>query len=289
MDRPRIGIIIEDTDGYETVLRAFENPTLQELCTAVVYGDKDEALKCRKAVDLQTNFLCIQSLDEVTDNRLNLYQLTSGNGNGIPAETVSAQASEEKSLDALVVCSGQENLKADGCGVLFAEDVCVRVADKLDVAVLQDFSLMLERDFSRISPFVAILADDRQDVDTLLGQMEEAKLINYGVYSFDEFFNAEVYKCFDGAVTMQKRQAEEWFKKMSEGYGVQSVTTSGKPVLYTTHTLASDRDTAVSDLCHAIYTATDTVRYRQEYDTAHTNPLQKLFRDKREDDRKNVE
>lgn len=280
---------MEDTGGYGTVLRAFENPTLQELCAAVVYGNKDEALKCRKSMDLQTNFLCIQELDEMADNRLNLYQLTSDADNGIPIETILTQALEENNLDALVICSGQESLKADGCGVLLAEDVCVRVADELDMSVLMDFRMMLERDFGRFAPFVAILADDRQDVDVFLEQMEEAKLINYGVYSFDEFFNAEVYKCFDGAVTMQKHQAEEWFKKMSEEYGVQSVTINGKPVLYTTHTMVSDKDAVVSDFCHAIYTATDAVRCRQEYDTARVNPLQKLFRDKREDDRKNVE
>ncbi len=286
MDRLKIGIIIEGSEGYETVLRAFENPGLQELCTAIAYGDKDEALACRKSLDIQTNFLCIQNMDEVADNRLNLYQLPS---EGTSAEAVAVQALEDKHIDALVVCRGDGMSAGKGGEVLLTDDVCMYVADSLDVSDLQNFRRTLERDFGCCGPRVAILTDDRQTVNALEAQMDEAKLISYGVYGFDAFFDDEVYKCFDGAVTMQEAQAEEWFGKMSEEYGVRCVTVGGRLVPCTTHTMAEDRDATVADLCHAVYIAIDIVRSQHDYDMVHANPLQKMYHDKREDYRKNIE
>ena len=286
MNRLKIGIIIAGAEGYETVLRAFENPGLQELCTAIAYGNKDEALACRKSLDIQTNFLCIQNMDEVADNRLNLYQLS---GEGVSAETVAAQALEDKQIDALVVCRGEGTSAGNGLEVLLTDNICMYVADSLDVSDLQNFRRTLERDFGCCGPRIAILADDRQTVSALEAQIDESKLINYGVYGFDAFFDDEVYRCFDGAVTVQKTQAEEWFRKMSEEYGVRCVTVGGRLVPCTTHAVAKDRDAAVADLCHAIYIAIDIVRSQHDYDVAHVNPLQKMYHDKREDNRKNIE
>ena len=58
MERIKIGITHGYTNGvgYEVILKAFEEPTLLELCTPIVYGSPKVASYHRKALGLNTNF-----------------------------------------------------------------------------------------------------------------------------------------------------------------------------------------------------------------------------------------
>lgn len=74
----RVGITHGDMNGigYEVILKTFSDPTLFEWCTPILYGSPKVAAYHRKALNLQTNFSIVNSLDEVQDGRLNVLNCT---------------------------------------------------------------------------------------------------------------------------------------------------------------------------------------------------------------------
>ena len=74
MERIKIGITHGDTNGvgYEVILKAFEDPTIFELCTPIVYGSPKVMTYHRKALELETSFSIINSASEAMHGRLNV-------------------------------------------------------------------------------------------------------------------------------------------------------------------------------------------------------------------------
>lgn len=70
----RVAITHGDTNGigYELIFKTFEDPTMLELCTPIVYGSPKVAAYHRKALDTQVNFTIISHADEAHEGRLNL-------------------------------------------------------------------------------------------------------------------------------------------------------------------------------------------------------------------------
>ena len=70
----RVAITHGDTNGigYEVILKCFEDPTMLELCTPIIYGSPKIAGYYRKALDMQLQFNNIEQADEARDGRLNL-------------------------------------------------------------------------------------------------------------------------------------------------------------------------------------------------------------------------
>lgn len=70
----RVAITQGDTNGvgYEVILKAFEDPTMLELCTPIIYGSPKIAAYHRKVLGLETNFSIINTAEEAHDGRLNL-------------------------------------------------------------------------------------------------------------------------------------------------------------------------------------------------------------------------
>lgn len=74
MDKIKIGITHGDPNGvgYEVILKAFEDPTMLDLCTPVVYGSPKMATFHRKKLELGTNFHAIKDASEAVPEKLNL-------------------------------------------------------------------------------------------------------------------------------------------------------------------------------------------------------------------------
>lgn len=70
----RVAITHGDTNGvgYEVIFKAFEDPTILELCTPIIYGSPKVAAYHRNALKLETPFSIISDADAVKDDRLNL-------------------------------------------------------------------------------------------------------------------------------------------------------------------------------------------------------------------------
>ena len=74
----RVGITHGDINGvgYEVILKAFEDPTMLEFCTPVIYGSSKAASYHRKTLNLQTAFTTISNISEATHNRLYLIEVS---------------------------------------------------------------------------------------------------------------------------------------------------------------------------------------------------------------------
>jgi 4-hydroxythreonine-4-phosphate dehydrogenase len=70
----RIAITHGDTNGigYEVILKAFEDPTMLEFCTPIIYGSPKVAAYHAKALNIEAQFTTINNAKEAHDNRLNL-------------------------------------------------------------------------------------------------------------------------------------------------------------------------------------------------------------------------
>lgn len=70
----KIGITQGDINGigYEVILKTFEDPTILELCTPIVYGSPKIMTYHRKALELETSFTIVNSAAEAVQGRLNV-------------------------------------------------------------------------------------------------------------------------------------------------------------------------------------------------------------------------
>lgn len=70
----RVGITQGDINGvgYEVILKVFQEPGMLELCTPIIYGSPKIAAFHRKALELTTNFLTVDTAEDVVDGKVNL-------------------------------------------------------------------------------------------------------------------------------------------------------------------------------------------------------------------------
>lgn len=70
----RVGITHGDINGigYEIILKTFNDPTMFDFCTPIVYGSPKVAAYHRKALNIDTNFSIINNTTEAVDGRLNV-------------------------------------------------------------------------------------------------------------------------------------------------------------------------------------------------------------------------
>ena len=76
MEQNKIKVAITQGDvngiGYEVILKAFEDPTMLELCTPIIYGSPKVMTYHRKALNLETSFSIINSATEAQHGRINV-------------------------------------------------------------------------------------------------------------------------------------------------------------------------------------------------------------------------
>src|SRR5574344_516465 len=81
----RVGITQGDINGvgYEVILKTFSDPAMFELCTPIVYGSPKVATYHRKALNMTTNFVSINSASEASRDKLNILNC---NGDEVKVE-----------------------------------------------------------------------------------------------------------------------------------------------------------------------------------------------------------
>lgn len=74
MRKLKIGITHGDINGvgYELILKTFQMEEMATLCTPVIYGSPKIATYHRKAINSQTNFNVVESVDMVKENIVNM-------------------------------------------------------------------------------------------------------------------------------------------------------------------------------------------------------------------------
>lgn len=70
----RVGITHGDINGigYEVILKTFSDPAMLELCMPIIYGSPKVAAYHRKAMDIQTNFSIINSVEDAQEDKLSV-------------------------------------------------------------------------------------------------------------------------------------------------------------------------------------------------------------------------
>ena len=76
MEQNKIKVAITQGDvngiGYEVILKVFDDPTMLELCTPIVYGSPKVMTYHRKALDMESSFTIINSAAEAVHGKVNV-------------------------------------------------------------------------------------------------------------------------------------------------------------------------------------------------------------------------
>lgn len=257
----RVAITHGDTNGigYEVILKAFEDPTMLELCTPIVYGSPKVASYHRKALGLETQFLIVDKAEDARDGRLNLLTTfdeevkvefgTPTDESDTAARKAVARAKEDlqKGLyDVLVQAPMRSNAnpgKEDKSLTMMVSDLvriglvtthlplkdvpgAVTVEKIVDKAAI--FFASLRRDFRISNPRIALLALNPQlgsEEETVIGpaieQLEKQGIQAFGPYVADDYFGEKMYYDFDGVLAMYDDQGLVPFKTLAVDGGVK--------------------------------------------------------------------
>ena len=173
-------------------------------------------------------------------------------------------------------------------------------------AIVEKVTLMqqtLKRDFMITNPRIAVLSlNPKSNEDTSCGIEEREVIIPaidalaekgvqaFGPYASDEFFGQGYFADFDGVMAMYHDQATIPFHSLYTEDGV--IYTAGLPIIRTTadvtpsFSIAGTGHADETSFRHAIYLAIDAFRHRNDYDEASSNPLPKLYHEKRDESEK---
>ena len=333
--------------GYEMILKAFEDATMLELCTPIVYGSPQIADYYAKAMNLETQYSVISSAEEAQPNRLNFLNCFGNEEVNVCVGEATPESGEaalrvlnraiedyQKNLfDVLVTLpvsrSTMEgfNGHADylerklgqgkGISILMNEDMrVVLVTNNVAVKEISEaitkqkivdkgvaFNEALRRDMRISTPRIAVLSlnprcgeegalgDEEQEIITpAIEELEEKGIQAFGPYSADSFFGNGDYYRFDGVLAMYHDQGLAPFKTLSPNDGIRY--TAGLPLIRTAPAIgtqlqvAGRNQTSPDMLLHAIYTAIDVYRNRENYDEPLANPLPKLYHERRDESEK---
>jgi 4-hydroxythreonine-4-phosphate dehydrogenase len=257
----RVAITHGDTNGigYEVILKTFEDPTMLEFCTPIIYGSPKVAAYHRKAMELETQYSVINNAEEANPNKLNLLATFDDDvkvefgqpteESAVAARKAMARAKEDlqKGLfDVLVTAPVKPNSnppREDRALTMMVSDrVCIglvtthlplkEVAASITVEKIVEkgtiFHNSLRRDFRISSPRIAVMAinpqmgsEEEQIVKPAIEALEKNGIQAFGPYLSLDFFGANLYYDFDGVLAMYDDQGVVPFKTLSQEYGVK--------------------------------------------------------------------
>jgi 4-hydroxythreonine-4-phosphate dehydrogenase len=326
MEKLKIGITHGYTNGvsYEVILKTFEEPTMLELCTPIVYGSPKLAIYHRKTLELSTNFTTIQHASEAIEGKLNIKEcFTDEVKVELNSETSEAENAMQTSLenaltdyedghfDVLVSAPG-DKLQHNGLTILINQmmriasvtetlpltKATLNLTSELILEKLRKFNKFLKRDFLYTQPRIAIMSlnpiagkEEEEIITPAIEQANEERICAFGPYTAEQLFGSNAFTHYDGILAMYHDQAQTPFNLLTNDFAVVYFANEERVHTTTLHGAelqnAGKGITPCTSFTNATYTAIDIYRNRQRFDEAYANPLPKLFHDKREDNRKN--
>ncbi len=141
----------------------------------------------------------------------------------------------------------------------------------------------LKRDFMILNPRIAVAAakdaaideEKQKDIITIaISELEKEGIQVFGPVDVDAYFENVEYPAYDALVAVCDAQCIDKFEEVSDGTSELTLLSGiDAPVV------ASDYE----GVLRALFLVTDIVRNRKEYDAPFANPLQKLYKERRED------
>ena len=260
----RVAITHGDTNGigYEVILKAFEDPTMLELCTPIVYGNPKVATYHRNAMKLETPFSIITKAEDAKDGRLNMLTAFDDEvkvelGKPTPESAEAARKALQRAKEDLkqglydvlvqapVVSSNTPDREDRSLFVMFADDIRIalvtsrlplkEVANNISQGLITEkatlFHSSLKRDFRINNPRIAVLAlnpqpstEEQEVITPAIEALEKNSIQAYGPFTADEFFGQHLQSSFDGILAMYDDQGNVPFKTLSTEYGVKMKT-----------------------------------------------------------------
>lgn len=178
--------------------------------------------------------------------------------------------------------------------------VAQSISKELIIEKLSIFNQSLQRDFNVQKPRIAVLglnphcgdngllgSEEKDIIEPAIQEANENQILCFGPYPADGFFGSNQYQRFDGVLAMYHDQGLAPFKTIAMNEGVN--VTAGLPYVRTSPDHGTGYDIAGQNLAndmsmrHAIYTAIDIFRNRQQWDEMYQNPLKKQYFDKGKD------
>ncbi len=221
-----------------------------------------------------------------------------------PGHTEYLQETIGEGDKALMLMTGDKLRIALATNHLPVSQIASSITVDLLVEKLAILHKSLQRDFGIRAPRIAVLALNPHAGDNGVLGTEERDIIvpaikkacdelgirAFGPYPADGFFGMASYGHFDGILAMYHDQGLVPFKALSMGDGVNF--TAGLPVVRTSpdHGTAYDivgrGEADETSFRNAVYAAIDILRQRRLYDEASRNPLEKLYHEYHEDERR---
>ena len=208
-------------------------------------------------------------------------------------EKVAASDLDEGNVDAWVLAPTAEPAKCP------AGAIEIIVTDKTnfvpftkeptaeDIAKLRN---ILERDFDLRSPRIAIVQEGNMQNPDLASQVTaEQGITTYGPYTAEKILTEDTACHFDGIITTDKSLAQRIITELAEEAPVRFFAGRDTIVTAIYQPVQKNEEEGLADvswLTHPFFVATDVIRNRAFYDEARQNILPKLFRDKRDERKK---
>ena len=162
------------------------------------------------------------------------------------------------------------------------------------------FNASLKTDFGIGAPRIAVLAlnphagdggvigkEEETIITPAIKAMREQGILCYGLFPADGFMGSGAYNHFDGVLAMYHDQGLVPFKVLAMENGVNF--TAGLPIVRTSPDHGTAFDIAGKNMAspdsfrQALYMAIDIYRNRKNDSEARSNPLRKLYFEKRDD------
>jgi|GEM_PF-2414910 len=251
MEKPKIAIILGkfDEESLSLVHATLDEPAMLELCTPLVFEEE----KADAA----------------------WHTLSEGRADALVLATAASAPQVQGAVE--IIATGQAQVLP-----LQAEPT------EEDVA---SFRNILERDFDLLSPRIAIVQETAMANPDLAAQVTAELGINtYGPYTTEQILADERCSHFDGIIAV--------------GDGKEALRIADTIAREAPARFFAGRDDVVAAVClpphksriddaclltQPVFTAIDVLRNRANYDEALQNPLPKLFRDKRDDRRREAQ
>ncbi len=342
----RVAITHGDTNstGYEMILKAFEDPTILELCTPIIYGSSKLATYYANMIGSNSQFLIINSAEEAANGKLNLLncfgddEVKVDQGAATKESGKAAMRALEKAIDdsknglfdvlvtlpvsrstisgfqghshymeqrldetkSISILMNQDLKVALVTNNLAIKDISESITKHKIVEKAKLFHNALKRDMLISNPRIAVLSlnprcgedgalgtEEQEVIVPAIQELEEGGIQAFGPYAPDAFFGNGDYFYFDGVLAMYHDQGLIPFKTLCPDEGIR--LTSGLPIVRTAPTsgpqfnVESPKDVSPAPLLNAIYSAIDVYRNRANYDEPLSNPLPKLYHEKRDE------
>lgn len=299
----RIAITQGDINGvgYETILKAFAEPEMLDICTPIIYGSKKAAIFHAKTFGSQCQFNFIDKAEDAADGKMNFLKCSDEFSRvdfGTSTETATAAANDaltratgdlhSKLFDAMVcapmdrTASSAYELYIDGdTRTLFMDKTCAEATDSEVVAGrIRLLHKSLRRDFRITNPRIAVITDkgdSRKDtVAAALQLVFNEGIQAFGPYDAETFTTANDCSVFDGVLSISSKKPG--LNNIVLPIGTAEVCTFVNTTAQ--YDIAGKGLADESMMRNAIYLAIDTCRFRKEFDLPTANPLQKLYKER---------